>query len=101
MNFFIRKPWDLPLRAHTPQAIAITAGLRRRDMLRTIVGAALGLPLVAGLSGCETATDEQIAAAGEVDELLAAAGGPYPAPRNDHFTYDRPETPKRAAAEFT
>jgi len=66
-----------------------------------MAGAVFGLPLLAGLSGCETATDEQITAAGEVDELLAAAGGPYPAPRNARFTYGRPETPKRAAAEYT
>jgi sulfoxide reductase catalytic subunit YedY len=120
MQFFVRRPWDLPQRLHTPEEVYRQRKQHRRDFL-----ASLGLGLVAGgaftsLSGCPRASDEQIRQAGQPDPVPVAGGNPstgqaangqdagtsapdgfYPARRNEEFTYGRAETSEADAARYT
>jgi len=101
MQFFIRKPWDLPQRLHTPIEIFENRRQHRREFLRALgVGAAGALLWTQG-SGCAKPTDEEIEQGGAVEPLPPAQAGLYPARPNDEFEYGRPETARRAAAEFT
>jgi len=100
MNFFVRKPWDMHQSQHTPLEVYRQRKLHRRNFLRAlgISGASVGLSTV--LSGCSKPTDKEIEQAGEAP-VPAAAENRYPAPSDERFTYGRPETRKRDAAEYT
>jgi len=119
MQFFVRRPWDLPQRFHTPEEVYRQRRQHRRDFL-----AAMGLNLLAGgslatLAGCPKASDEQIRQAGQPDPIpvsasdsdggqqvdqtspQAASAGLFPAPRNAEFSYGRAETREADAARYT
>jgi methionine sulfoxide reductase catalytic subunit len=80
-NVILRRPWELPERTATPES----AWLDRRRFL-----GALGI----GAAG--------LVAAGRAGRLLAAGAppAPYPAPRNAHYTLDRPLTEEAVAARY-
>jgi sulfoxide reductase catalytic subunit YedY len=71
----------------------------RREFLES-VGLAVGAGLCGWLPGCSRPTDEEIRQAGAVKPLPVELGSLYPASRNSKFAYGRPETARRAAAEY-
>ena len=101
MNFLVRKPWDVPEHLHTPVSVYRNRRYHRREFLRSVGMGASGILSASALMGCAKPTDEEIEAAGAVPPPPPNGPQIYPAPRNPTFTYGRPETPKREAAEFT
>lgn len=100
MHYFLRRPFDLPAREHTPPEVYAQRRQHRREFLKTLgVGAAA--PFFFGLAGCSKPSDEVILTAGAVTPLECESAELYPAPRNPEFEYGRPETSQRAAAEYT
>jgi methionine sulfoxide reductase catalytic subunit len=99
MQFIIRRPWDVPEHRHTSEAHYRQRRLLRREFLR-FAGIAVGGSALASLSGCSQPSDEEIVAAGKVEEAGPLAEF-YPAPRHAAYEYGRPETAQRAAAEYT
>jgi methionine sulfoxide reductase catalytic subunit len=107
-NFIIRKPWDLPQRLHTPEAVYKNQKLHRRELLKSLGLGAIGLAGLPLLAGCNKGTDQEIKEAGVYDPVSPAEGektaeskGPYPAKRNEKFEYGRPETEAAEAARYT
>jgi len=98
MNFIRRRPWHIPESQHTPKSVFHERSWHRREFLRSIGASASGLLL--GASGCSGPTDQELDAAGRVSGTVDAFGDHYPAARNDSFDYGRPETIRRAAAEY-
>ncbi|MES2791778.1 MAG: protein-methionine-sulfoxide reductase catalytic subunit MsrP [Planctomycetota bacterium] len=103
MFFFARRPWDLPQRQHTAEAVYTNRKLHRREFLTAAgisgVGAGLGL----SLSGCDRASKEELQTAGGVQKI-AQPLEIYPEKRqnrNPQFTYGRPESAEQDTAEFT
>ena len=101
MYFFSRRPWDLPQRDHTPPEVFHNRTHHRREFLHRMGIAVAGIGLANSLTGCSKPTTAEIESAGAVAPLPAEYAGKYPAPRNPVFKYGRPETVKRAAAEYT
>jgi sulfoxide reductase catalytic subunit YedY len=99
MQFIVRRPWDVPEHRQTSEAHYRQRRLLRREFLQC-AGLATGGSLLLPLAGCSRPTDQQIADAGKV-ETPATLGQLYPAARNPAYEYGRPETPARAAAEYT
>ena len=62
---------------------------------------ALGAGLTGLLVGCSRPAEEEVRQAGTVEPLPEAQAALYPAKRNKAFTYGRPETLRRDAAEYT
>lgn len=100
MNFFVRKPWDMHQSLHTPVEVYRQRKLLRRDFLQALGVGTASAGLSTLFSGCHTPTDEEIEQAGEAP-VPAAAKQRYPAQRDPRFSYGRPETKKRDAAEYT
>lgn len=100
MHFIIRKPWDVPQHRHTPVNVYRRRSVHRREFLQVMGLSAIGGVLAAGSTGCSRATDKEIEVAGAV-EAAPTIAGLYPAQRDNRFEYDRPETAKRDAAEYT
>jgi sulfoxide reductase catalytic subunit YedY len=98
MKHFVRRPWDLPQKLHTPEDVYRDRKLHRRRFLK-----AMGITgVAAALGGCsEEATDEEIEKAGKADPLPKELANVYPAKRNKEFSYGRKETTKRDALEYT
>lgn len=94
MNYFVRRPWDLPQKMITDEGLYHNKQ-QRRDFLKSI-GLIAGAGLSASVLGCKKATIEEIDAAGKVEEGQQN----YPFPRNEEFEYGRPETDRRETAEF-
>jgi sulfoxide reductase catalytic subunit YedY len=101
MQFFVRRPWDLPQRRHTAPEIFANQRQHRREFLRSLGIGAAGAALSLNFSGCARPTDEEIEKAGAPDAVPTVRPGVFPAHRNAKFEYGRDETPRRAAAEFT
>jgi methionine sulfoxide reductase catalytic subunit len=107
MQYFVRKPWDLPQRCITEEAIYRHRRQHRREFLASLGRAVGGLALTSGLgAGCAPSKPpvEVVDAAGEVPIPVAAASvdNPiYPAQRNPDFEYGRPETDRHEAAIYT
>jgi sulfoxide reductase catalytic subunit YedY len=101
MQYFVRRPWDLPQREHTPADVFENRQTHRRDFLKQMGLSAAGIGLASSLTGCAGPTDEEIETAGGVDWLPKEFAKKYPAKRNATFEYGRPETNQRAAAEYT
>ncbi len=95
MNYFVRRPWDLPQNRITDESI-YSNKTARREFLKSI-GVLAGASFSASLLGCQGATIEEIDAAGEVNEGKQN----YPFPRNEKFEYGRDETFRKDAAEYT
>ncbi len=57
-------------------------------------------PFLFGLTGCSEPSDQEIFDAGAVDRPSEIERSAYPAKRNPKYEYGRPETPRRAVAEF-
>jgi sulfoxide reductase catalytic subunit YedY len=101
MQFFVRRPWDLPLHKHTPREVFENQRQHRREFLRSLGISAAGAALAFQISGCAQPTDEEIEKAGAAEPIPAVKPGVFPAPRNAKFEYGRDETLHRAAAEYT
>ena len=119
MNFFVRRDWDLPQRLHTPSEVYRQRSLHRREFLQMLGVAPLAAGAVSQLTGCSRPTDEEIEAAGAqfpkhspaaakenkavrpAEPVPSAPLEGFPAEQNEQFTYGRPETIKREAAEHT
>lgn len=95
MNYFVRRPWDLPQKLLTDESVFHNKQARR-DFLKT-VGVLTGGGIAGTLLGCQKATLDEIDAAGEVKQERRD----YPFPRSAAFEYGRPETERRDAAEYT
>ncbi|WP_417851793.1 protein-methionine-sulfoxide reductase catalytic subunit MsrP [Thalassoglobus sp.] len=95
MNYFVRRPWDLPQNQITDQSI-YSNKTARREFLKSI-GVIAGAGLSASMLGCKKATLEEIDAAGEVEEGKQN----YPFPRNEKFEYGRAESVRKDAAQYT
>ncbi|MDB5337634.1 MAG: sulfite oxidase-like oxidoreductase [Planctomycetaceae bacterium] len=103
MFFFARRPWDLPQRQHTPEAVYADRKLQRREFLTTtgLSGLAAGLGL--SVAGCGRASKEEVQNAGGVPKVSQHADI-YPAQRenrNPKFEYGRAESAEEDTAEFT
>lgn len=124
MNYFIRKPWQLPQRFHTTEDVYRARKYHRREFLTAMGLGAAGLGLSGGLLGCSEATDEEVLKGGQVDvpkavterspetpetetpeTTTAPKSDPtentFGAKRNPAFEYGRPETTEENAARFT
>jgi len=101
MFYINRKPWDLHQSKHTPVDVYKNRKLHRREFLKMMGIAGTGAVSLSQLTGCEKATDEEIEQAGAVEPLPEKQKSIYPAEKNAAFEYDRPETAKRDAAEYT
>lgn len=97
MNYFIRRPWDLPQSVHTEESVYRDRKQARRDFLKSIGLGAGGLAIGGLLPGCGKPTLEELEDAGAVTVDTAA----YPAPPNGAFEYGREETAREEAARFT
>lgn len=95
MNYFVRRPWDLPQNRITEESVFNNKPCRR-DFLKSL-GFMAGAGIAGGLVGCQRATLEEIDNAGKVE----VGKQNYPFPRNPGFEYGRPETERRDAAEYT
>ena len=96
MNYFVRRPWDLPESMLSDESVySDRAG--RREFLKSLgihtASAGLSMSL---LTGCSSPTIEELEAAGGVD----AETGDVAATRNEAFTYGRDETPRREVLQF-
>lgn len=100
MHVIVHQPWHVPESQHTPRSIFDSRRQHRREFLRLMGFASSGLALGAGLTGCSRPTDSEIAAAGQPQPLPDEFSALYPAARNETFTYGRPETSRREAAEY-
>ena len=94
MNYFVRRPWDPDKLRITEESVYQNKQLRR-DFLKTM-GIAIGGGVTLASLGCNKPTLEEIDAAGEVEEGKKN----YPFDRNPEFEYGRPETERKAAAEY-
>ncbi|MEW4529972.1 protein-methionine-sulfoxide reductase catalytic subunit MsrP [Maioricimonas sp. JC845] len=101
MTSAIRKIWNVPESLHTPESVFFDRRRHRREFLRTVMAGSLSVGIGGVLSGCSRPTDEQLEEAGRVEPLPEEFTALYPAERNTAFEYGRPETDKRAAAEYT
>jgi len=119
MNFFIRKPWDLPPQLHTPESVYRQRRQHRRQFLAELGLAGIGATLGLSLAGCQRGSDEEIKQAGTYESKTlqnlpqpaapeqadtpddAPRSSPYPARRNTKFEYGRPETDEAEAARYT
>lgn len=99
--FVRRRPWNLAEQLHTPESVYRQRCHHRREFLRSMGCAALATGLTAPFVGCGRPTDDELRAAGAVEPLPEEQRALYPAPRNNSFTYGRPETLPRDAAEYT
>lgn len=102
MNYFVRRPWDLPQRFLTPEDVYRQRKLHRREFL-TWLGLATG---VAGLSvGCSDSGGDKTSSQSSVPLPLAvpeSVPSIYPATRNPNFKdYGRAETEPEDAARYT
>lgn len=100
MQYFVRRPWDLPEHAHTAESVYRDRRRHRRDFLRAIGVSAAGATLAPLLNGCSKPTDAEIAEAGRADAIAQEFDSYYPAGENLAFEYGRPETLARDAAEY-
>lgn len=94
MNYFVRRPWDLPQRFITDKKI-YDDKQGRREFLKSL-GITAGASLSLSLLGCQKDSIEEIEAAGKVE----VGQQNYPFPRNEEFEYGRPETERREALEY-
>lgn len=98
MNYFVRRPWDLPQRLITPEDVYRNKGVHRREFLAALGLSSTGLLL----GGClQKVTHEELEAAGATDAPIPVSKSVYPATRNDKFEYGRPETLRDDAAAYT
>ncbi|MBX3444401.1 MAG: protein-methionine-sulfoxide reductase catalytic subunit MsrP [Planctomyces sp.] len=101
MNGFVRRPFDLPQRTHTPPEVFARRNWHRREFLKSLGIAGVG-GLLLPTAGCSPAPDpETISKAGKSTDVVAAFSPRFPAPPNPAFEYGRPETDKSDAARFT
>jgi sulfoxide reductase catalytic subunit YedY len=99
MQFIIRRPWDLPQRLITDEAVYRQRRQHRREFLAAM-GGALGALAFAGCQ--QKPTSEELQAAAGVPVPTAPGGhSVYPAPRNPLYEYGRDETLADDAAAFT
>jgi sulfoxide reductase catalytic subunit YedY len=101
MNYFIRRPFDLPQREHTPIEVFRDRGIHRRAFLESVGAGVLGIGLSSALGGCARPSEEEVRKVTLAEPLTTAAGDLYPAERNKKFEYGRPESARRDAAEYT
>jgi methionine sulfoxide reductase catalytic subunit len=99
MRYFLRRTFDLSVRAHTPPEVYAERKRHRREFLKW-AGILAAAPFCFQLAGCGKPSDEEIFAAGKVLPEGESEKRIYPAPRNPRFEYGRAETPRRAAAEY-
>lgn len=102
MNFFVRRPWDLPRRVITSENVYHQRAVHRREFL---ISLGVGTGAVGFWNGCQSATDSADAAAAQ-ERGAAAKTEPvpnvYPSQRNPKFKdYGRPETVAAEAARYT
>lgn len=91
MDYFVRRPWDLPPQEITDPQL-FTNRQWRREFLKSV-----GIAAGASLLGCKQATIEEIDEAGKVE----VGQQNYPFPRNPEFEYGRKETDRAEAARYT
>lgn len=101
MQYFLRRPFDLPEGRHTSPEVYSQRQIHRREFLTLMGKAALCSPLLLGVSGCGKPSDREVLEAGAVTAESEAEIAIYPAMRNPKFEYGREETLPRAAAEFS
>ncbi|MFN0053328.1 MAG: protein-methionine-sulfoxide reductase catalytic subunit MsrP [Planctomycetales bacterium] len=121
MHYFIRRPWELPQRQHTPPSIYQNRQFHRREFLASLGWTIAGAGALTLATGCSRGTDEEVLNAGRVDPVEVAppplregaipeatqegasetSGTIYPARRNEAFTYGRDETVETEAARYT
>jgi len=101
MQHFVRRPFDLPQREHTPYEIYKNRKLHRRQFLETLGMGIAGASVAPLLSGCQRASEDEIRKATAVEPIPTASAAKYPAQRNEQFEYGRAETIRRDAAEYT
>lgn len=98
MNYFVRRPWDLPQRLITPEDAYRNKGVHRRKFLAAMGLGSAGLLL----GGCQQkVTKEELQSAGATEAPIPIAKSVYPAKRNEQFEYGRPETVREDAAAYT
>src|SRR5262245_858039 len=100
MNYFVRRPWDMPESRHTPEVVYRNRRQHRREFLRAMGRGLTATAIAPLIGGCSQPTDAEIAQAGKVEGLPAEWAGLYPAARHAAFEYGRSETLRRAAAEY-
>ncbi len=108
MQYIIRPPWHVPQRLVTEESVYRERKRHRREFLRDMGLAGIGLTAV-NLIGCaQKPTAEEVTQAGAVEPpvpVAPAEGGEaksiYPASRNPNFEYGRTETEKLEAAIYT
>lgn len=98
MNYFVRRPFDLPQKLITPEDVYRNKGVHRREFL-----AAMGLSSASLLlGGCQQQiSHEELEAAGATKSPVPVSSTIYPAKRNEQFEYGRPETKQDDAAAYT
>ncbi len=101
MHYFSRRPFDLSPRQHTPQEVYTHRKHHRREFLKMMGLTAVTTPFALTMTGCSKPSDQEILDAGSVKPKSELSAKIYPAPRNSKFEYGRPETPQRAAAEYS
>ncbi len=126
MQYFVRRPWDLPHREITEESAYHSRKQHRREFLQ-VMGIAGIAGATTGLIGCgsePTLEDLQTTPTGRPPKISASDGtadpnnrttqelvdpglptevelAVYPAERNDEFQYGRDETPEKAALQYT
>ncbi len=117
MQYHIRKPWQLPQSLHTPEEVYWNRKAHRREFLRTLGLGAAALGIGGGLSGCDSASNEEVLKSGKVetptaladrhpedaahDDWPPAENNEFGALHNPNFEYGRPETKEEDAARYT
>lgn len=99
MQYFSRRPFDLPQRRQTPPEVYADRKRHRREFLKRMGTLAIA-PAAFGLSGCSRPSDQEVLKAGAVEPKGKSEAKIYPARRNPQFEYGRPETPRADAAEY-
>ncbi len=104
MNYFVRRPWDLPQKYHTPYEIFQNKGVHRREFLKSMGIAGIAASSSSLLIGCGSeATDEEIEQAGKYEQspAMREAFGPASLEKTlDQITDPKPvSTPSAAPPE--
>lgn len=100
MNFFVRRPWDLPHKLHTLESVYDDRSLHRREFLTQMGIIGIGTTVAVAVPGCQRATKKELADAGAVS-LTKVPKGIYPAKRDVRFEYGREESEEQSTQEFT
>lgn len=102
MNFFSRRPWDLPQRLITPEEVYRQRKVHRREFLSLLGIGAGAVALWSGRQSSAESEERVVAQAGGAASKTSAVPNVYPSQRNSKFKdYGRPETQAAEAARYT